>query len=208
MNDSRWRIACAGLLYAAGWLSGGKAEAQSLGTPSPNTGPSMGTPSLGTATMPFPLAMPMIAPSNLNAAASSGTDVGGNPVQGNIFANPYMVPFFYGSMMPGGFGTGTSASASTSSATSASTAAAGMGMGMNQMGLLMMATQNPNGVGSGRMSGVRGGTPSRTGSSTQAQPRRNGSNQPGGLAARYFNRAAPCASIPRNYYNRQTRYFP
>jgi hypothetical protein len=156
----------------------------------------------------------MVAPSNLNAAANSGTDVGGNPVQGNIFANPYIVPFFYGSMMPGAFDTSTSASTSSSSSTSGSTSSASamagqMGM-MNQMGLMMMATQNPNGVGSGRLSGVRGGaTPSRSQpTAQQGQSRRSLSNQPGGLAARYFSRGTPRSSIPRNYYNRQTRYFP
>ena len=212
MNVSRWRKACAGLVCAAGLLGGGHADGQSLGTPSPSAGTSMGTPSVGTSIMPFPLAMPMVGPANLNSAASSGTDVGGNPVQGNIFANPYMVPFFYGSMMPGGLGTGSSASTSAASSTATTTStstAARMGMGMNQMGLLMMATQNPNGVGSGQMSGARGSrAAARTQTTAQSQSRRPGSNQPGGLAARYFNRFGTRSTIPRNYYNRQTRYFP
>jgi hypothetical protein len=211
-NDPGWRAACVGLAWIAGCLGVGDVKGQSLGTPAVGVGSTLGAAGMGPSTvMPFPLAMPMIAPQYLNAAASSGMDIAGNPIQGNVFANPYMLPFFYGSMMPGGLGTGSSGLGTTSSTASSSTAAYRMGMGATQMGLMMMATQNPNGVGSGQLSGVRGRgtpTPSRTPAPTQAQIRRSLSNQPGGLAARYFPRGTPRSGVPRNYYNRQTRYFP
>ena len=204
-RDFRWKLVWAGLACAVGLLDGGTVNGQSLGTPpAVGVGTLQGLPGTGPSAMPFPLAMPMIAPLNPNAAASSGTDVAGNPVQGNVFANPYMLPFFYGSMMPGGLGTG----ATSSSSSSTSSLQSSMGMDPTQLGLMMLATQNPNGVGSGRLSGVRGGaSPSRPQAPTQPQTRRL-SNQPGGLAARYFRRGTPRSILPRNYYNRQSRYFP
>jgi hypothetical protein len=78
-----------------------------------------------------------------------------------------------------------------------------------QMGMLMMATQNPNGIGSGQLSGVRGPRPRpRAQSADPAQGRRRNPGGPGGLAGGYFNRAAIRTGVPRNYYGRQTRYFP
>ena len=75
----------------------------------------------------------------------------------------------------------------------------------------MMATQNPNGIGSGQLSGARS---SRTQSRAQGRHRparvpERCTSQPAGLAAHYFNRDAhPRPQIPQNFYNRQTRYFP
>ncbi|MGP0067783.1 MAG: hypothetical protein ACLQGP_29835 [Isosphaeraceae bacterium] len=159
--------------------------------------------------------MPMTNPAFTNGAAGSGYDVGGTPVQGNIFANPYAAPFFYGSLMPGGMGLGaaststTTTAGSTSTPTTASTSQRGMGLGAMQMGMMMMATQNPNGVGSGVLSGVRSNrTQGRAKATTQPVARTHFTSGPAGLAGHYFNRGGPRSSIPQSYYNRQTRYFP
>jgi hypothetical protein len=73
--------------------------------------------------------------------------------------------------------------------------------------MMMMATQNPNGVGSGVMSGARS---SRTQGRAKppASTRARTVSGPAGLAAHYFNRRGPHTAIPQSYYNRQTRYFP
>jgi hypothetical protein len=215
MNGLRWKMGCAGLVCAAGLWHAGKAEGQSLGAPPTSMGTATGMPLSGTPIMPIPLAMPIPNPAYSNGAANSGFDVGGTPVQGNIFANPYAAPFFYSSLLPGssGLGTTTSALSSTSGSsttpTTTSTARGGGGLGAMQMGLLMMATQNPNGVGSGQMSGARSSrTQSRAKPTAQPTARTHTSSGPAGLAAHYFNRGGPHSSIPQSYYNRQTRYFP
>ena len=78
-----------------------------------------------------------------------------------------------------------------------------------QMGLMMMATQNPNGIGSGQLSGARSSrTQSRPKAPAQPVARTHFTSGPAGLAAHYFNRGGPRSSIPQSYYNRQTRYFP
>jgi hypothetical protein len=78
-----------------------------------------------------------------------------------------------------------------------------------QMGLMMLAGQSQMlGIGSGQLSGVRPG-PSRGNSALKAAPKSRGtSNQPGGMAARYFNRAARVTPHPQSFYNRQSVYFP
>ena len=166
MMKLRCQMAFAGLVCVAGFWNVGEAAGQSLGTPSTNPGTTSGMPITGIPIMPLPLTTPMFA-SPLPNSASPGTDAGGNPVQGNIFANPYAAPLIYGSMMQGPFGSSlsSSATASTSTSMSSSTAAsasasaansrANMGLGVGQLGLLMLATQNPNGIGSGQLSGAR-----------------------------------------------------
>ena len=110
----------------------------------------------GTSVMTNPLSLPIATPAFGTGAANSGVDVAGNPIQGNIFANPFAAPFFYGSLMTGSGTTSTTStttSGSSTTSTTTTTARGGSGLGAMQMGMMMMATQNPNGVGSGVMSG-------------------------------------------------------
>jgi hypothetical protein len=86
------------------------------------------------------------------------------------------------------------------------------GMSRNQMGMMMLANQaQMTGIGSGQLSGLRPGGGGRgRGQAVQsiaARPRTT-SNQPGGLASRYFNRIATEARYPQSFYNQQSRYFP
>lgn len=86
------------------------------------------------------------------------------------------------------------------------------GMSRNQMAMMMLGAQaQMTGLGSGQLSGVRPVGTGRTGSQA-SQPAirrtRGTAAQPGGLAARYFNRGVTTARYPQSYYNRQTRYFP
>ncbi len=221
MNGIRWKLACAGLVCAAGWMDVREAGAQSLGAPPTGAGTTSGTPLSGTSMTPIPLTLPIPTPAYATGGASSGYDVAGTPIQGNIFANPFAAPFFYGSMMPGGSSLGTTTSTSTLSSTSTSTTTSGMsstttssarggpgGLGSMQMGMMMMATQNPNGVGSGVMSGVRPARTQGQAKATAPSTRARTISGPAGLAGRYFNRKSPRSTIPQSYYNRQTRYFP
>lgn len=73
----------------------------------------------------------------------------------------------------------------------------------------MAARQAGNGIGSGRPSGTRPGPAATskergTGETTRAE----GSNVPGAMASRYFNRTTPVYLGTNRYYNRQARYFP
>jgi hypothetical protein len=83
-------------------------------------------------------------------------------------------------------------------------------MSPNQMGMMALASQaQMSGIGSGQLSGVRGGGRGR-GQTPQAlalRPRGT-SNQPGGLAGRYFHRTTTEGRNPQIYYNQQSRYFP
>jgi len=88
-----------------------------------------------------------------------------------------------------------------------------------QAGLTMlMMQQRMLGIGSGQLSGVRGGT--STGTNGQASRNGGGAatsraiaahtrdmNIPGGQAARYFNRSAPAVRNQPSY-QRTTRFFP
>ncbi len=220
MMKLRCQMAFAGLVCVAGFWNVGEAAGQSLGTPSTNPGTTSGMPITGIPIMPLPLTTPMFA-SPLPNSASPGTDAGGNPVQGNIFANPYAAPLIYGSMMQGPFGSSlsSSATASTSTSMSSSTAAsasasaansrANMGLGVGQLGLLMLATQNPNGIGSGQLSGAQSArTQSGARTAAKVTSRARTWSQPAGLAAHYFSRTTSRPQIPQNFYNRPTRYFP
>ena len=98
--------------------------------------------------------------------------------------NPMASPMLYGSMFP---------------------------MTQQQAGVLMLAGQAQMlGLGSGQLSGVR---PVATGAGRgrQVQPsvrNRGSAAQPGGLAARYFNRTTQRVRIPQGFYNRQNRHYP
>jgi hypothetical protein len=111
-----------------------------------------------------------------------GFGVGLNGQSSNIFTNPTGAALLSSSVYP---------------------------MSQRQAGLMMLAGQSQMlGIGSGQLSGVRPG-PSKGKSAAKAAPKsRGGSNQPGGLAARYFNRTARVTPHPQNFYNRQSRYFP
>jgi hypothetical protein len=108
---------------------------------------------------------------------------GGSPMT-NPTMNPMASPLFYGSMFP---------------------------MTQQQAGVLMLAGQAQMlGLGSGQLSGVRpGAVGAARGRQTQPSARNRGSaGQPGGLAARYFNRTIQKVRVPQGFYNRQNRYYP
>jgi hypothetical protein len=91
-----------------------------------------------------------------------------------------------------------------------------MGLSPAQLGLLMLSTQQPLGIGSGRLSGARGGPSPGSDPRAERGPatarhagdRARTQAQPGGLASRYFNRSSPRSPYPQNYFQRQNRYFP
>jgi hypothetical protein len=85
-----------------------------------------------------------------------------------------------------------------------------MGMSSAQMGLMMLATQRPMGLGSGQSSGgAADPLRARRSKAAQASGRsRSAHGNPAGLAASYFNRTIPHSPYPQSYYNRQNRYYP
>jgi hypothetical protein len=153
----------------------------------------------------MPIPMPFFAPSGSNGS-SDPSAAGAPAAQSNVFSNPYNAPFLYNSMLPGLQGQGqTQTGLSTNS----------LGMAGTQMGMLMLATQRPMGIGSGQLSGTGSGgggdsrkSRAKTTATQQASGRSRTALQPGGLAARYFNRTGPRSAYPQNYYGRQSRYFP
>ncbi len=140
----------------------------------------------GTQFVPVPFMLPMGQGGGLGGSGGgSGLDGSGSTGPVNAFNNPYMTPMLYGSMFP---------------------------MSRNQMGWMMLANQaQMTGVGAGRLSGVRPGTPGTPGQNpvgrTAAQ-KRGSASTPGGLAARYFNRTKPGSTYPRAYFNRQPANYP
>jgi hypothetical protein len=115
-----------------------------------------------------------------------GMGMGGGTTMTNPTMNPMASPLLYGSMFP---------------------------MTQQQAGVLMLAGQSQMlGIGSGQLSGVRpgAGTPGAArGRQTQPSAKNRGSaGQPGGLAARYFNRTTQKLRVPQGFYNRQNRYYP
>jgi hypothetical protein len=169
------------------------------------------------------LGMPMMAlslPFFANSAANGSANAGGlagatTAAPSNLFANPYAAPLVYGSMLPG-LGNQATAQGQTASDTSAGTLGTSMGLGAmgvggTQLGLMMLATQRPLGIGSGQLGGARSGPGSDRQASRNPATAGRGPRpapHPGGLAARYFNRTGPRSPYPQNYYNRQNRYFP
>jgi hypothetical protein len=232
MSSLQWRMMCAGVACGAVFLTGQAATAQSFGGyPSSLGTPSTGATSTGATTPAAPTTgssfmsspnIPLFAPAVPNPMSDPTAAGIGSSTQNNIMSSPFAAPFIYSSMMQaaqplGMYGTSTStSSASTSSTTTSSTTtsstAAGrtgmMGMNTAQLGLLMLATQNNGGVGSGQMSGARPGTQNASTARTAATSKRRGAAKPGGLAARYFNRVGARTAYPQSYFNRQSRYFP
>ena len=197
MNRRRVRITWVAVMCAAALTSAVEAEAQtsasaaSSAANSANMGTGMGM-GMGMGFMPMAYGMfgsPTPSPTDAAAlgmpAQSRGIMGMGGPTT-NPFTNPMAAPLLYGSMFP---------------------------MTQQQAGLMMLAGQSQMlGIGSGRLSGVRAGpgTPgaARGRQALSASKSRGSAGQPGGLAARYFNRTAQKSHIPQGYYNRQNRYYP
>lgn len=204
MNSLRLSLACASLVCSAGLLNGREAVAQSTTSRATASGLEM---------MPIP--MPLFTPAPSSNSGNPATASGGPPTPANIFSNPYASPFLYSSMLPGLQAQAQTGSSTLQAQTQTGSSTSPMGMLPAQMGLMMLATQRPMGIGSGQLSGARPGPgsdprPSRNKTTArQAIGRSRGSSaQPGGLAARYFNRIHPHSPYPQSYYNRQNRYFP
>jgi hypothetical protein len=234
MKSLRWRMICAVVACGAGSLTGPEAMAQSfggysqsLGTPSTGA-PSPVAPSSGSSFMSSP-SIPLFSPAVPNPLSDPTAAGTGSSTQNNIMSSPFAAPFIYSSMMQaaqplGMYGASMSnstAATATSSTTSSSTGTSStatsntgagrygmMGMSTGQLGLLMLATQNNGGVGSGQMSGARPGPQNAATARTAATSKRRSAAKPGGLAARYFNRTGPHTPYPQSYFNRQSRYFP
>jgi hypothetical protein len=144
---------------------------------------------MGMGFMPMPGMFGSASPSATDAAALGVTSpqggmfaAGGN----NMFMNPMASPYLYGSMFP---------------------------MTQQQTGMMMLAGQAQMlGIGSGRLSGTRPGTPAAGVAKRrqmQSVPGAHGSaNQPGGLAARYFNRMTQKPRSLQGFYNRPNQHYP
>jgi hypothetical protein len=145
---------------------------------------------MGMGMMPMMYAMnPTASLSPTDAAAlgmqGPGNGVGGVNAMNNVFRNPMAAPYMFGSVYP---------------------------MGSSQAATMMLANQaGLMGMGAGQLSGVRPGAAGARGRGapqSAAKPRGTAS-QPGGLAARYFNRTtARVNRYPQSYYSRQNRYYP
>jgi hypothetical protein len=195
MKGLRIGSSCAAITCVAGLLTCQELHAQTTAPRATGTGLQM-----------VPVPIPLSAPSQGSAASDPGTAPPGTTSVFNPFANPYAAPLLYSSMLPD----------QQSQTQGAASQLLNQGsMTPAQMSLLMLATQQPMGIGSGRLSGTRSGPGAnpRPGRSEPAAQRwtsrqRGTSAPPGGLAARYFNRNSPHSPYPQNYYNRQARYFP
>jgi hypothetical protein len=203
MNRLRRNWVSAGLVWVAGLLNGEVVEAQNAASPAPAPGVQM-----------VPVPVPMFIPSVPGGSSDPATAGTGTGAQANIFSNPYAAPLLYNSMLsPSPTPTPTPNQAGSSAASSALPPGQVV-ISPGEMGLLMLATQRPLGIGSGQLSGARPGQSGDArrsrGKTTVREPggRSRGPAQPGGLAARYFNRVAPHSPYPQNYFNRQNRYFP
>jgi hypothetical protein len=153
---------------------------------------------MGMAAMTMPGMFGSPTPSAPDAAAlgmgggSGGGMMGmGGNTMGNPFMNPMAAPFLYGSMAAG-----------TSQQTG--------GITPQQTGMLMLAAQAQMlGLGSGQASGVRPGAGGvRARQMQNVAGARGTTRQPGGLAARYFNRTSKRPRIPQGFYNRPNQHYP
>jgi hypothetical protein len=152
----------------------------------------------------MPIPMPFFAPSGSNGSGDPNAS-NASAAQRSVFSNPYNAPFLYSALSQDLQGQGQTQTGSSMGA---------LGLNGNQMGLLMLATQRPMGIGSGQLSGARPGAssdPRQSRGKPTTQPASGAQRTtagPGGLAARYFNRMGPRSPYPQSYYNRQNRYFP
>lgn len=226
MKRCRWRMILALAACAVYWHGQRDAAAQSLGSATtdlgaagmaasllPSSGSPMGLSGAGTTTSVLPSPVPLFSPSVPSVTSDpTATVTGSGSTATGMMSSPFAAPFLYSSMMQATMPYSASTSSTSSSASSTATRSMGMGM-MNpaQLGLLMMATQNTGGVGSGQMSRTAPRSPSSslaTNAQTAAKARHQIANRPGGLAARYYNRAGTRTGYPQSYFNRQSRYFP
>ena len=184
-------VMCIGALTKALEAKAQSAASTSSAASSASVFPDM---TMGTGILPMPGMFGSPTPSATDAAALGMTapqrggmmGMGGGTTMTNPTMNPMASPFLYGSMFP---------------------------MTQQQAGMLMLAGQAQMlGIGSGQLSGVRpgAGTPvAARGRQTQPSAKNRGSaGQPGGLAARYFNRTNQKLRVPQGFYNRQNRYYP
>ncbi len=196
MKPLQWGVMLAVAAWGAGWFGGHEAAAQSLGNGPATTG-SAGV--AGTSSVLGGPALPLFAPTvpsvmSETAAGSSGSS--------GLMSSPFAAPFLYSSMMQA------TAPASATGATSISTQMNNAGVGMNQLGMMMLATQGTRSPTSGVANAVRPGTTNTATARPSPTGMRRTVSRPGGVAARYFNRATARPSYPQGYFNRQTRYFP
>jgi hypothetical protein len=167
-------------------------EAQGTAVPGyPTTTSPMGDVSMGMGMGMLPLMYAMNPTASLSPtdAAALGMQGQGNAGLGangmnSVFRNPMAAPYLFGNVYP---------------------------ISPSDMATMMLARQvGMTGIGSGQLSGVRPGAgPSRGRSAQQPTAKSRGSaSQPGGLAARYFNRPTRASRYPQSYYTRQNRYYP
>jgi hypothetical protein len=193
---------CALIVGAAGLADDREAAAQAyLGTV-PNLAPSPGLQTLQSG----------LAASSLPAVPTTATDptgmAGGAAGPGGLFNNPLAAPLLYNSMIASQY---TQSQATSAASASAASNTATANMAANQLGMMMLLANSQNGgFGSGRMTGTRSDPrqPTSLGSPSASTSKPQGANQPGGKAARYFNRTSVRPSYPRNYFNRRPTYFP
>jgi hypothetical protein len=174
-----------------------EAAAQSSGESIPSLAPS---PTVQAMQCSFPLFTPAVPNTAGDPTASAGS-----ASAGGIFSSPMAAPMLYSSMLGSSFPQNQAGAAAGTGLTSPNLNAAQYGM------LLMMANQQNGGIGSGRISGIRGNGTQQTasaGAKPAANTKARTSNRPGGLAARYFNRTNVHSSNPKNYFNRRPSYFP
>lgn len=193
MHGRRFRMSWGTIMFMSTLSMALEAKAQS--TPSATQAGSSASAfpdmTMGMGFLPLPGMFGSPTPSATDAAALGVTTpragmmgMGGGTTMSNPTMNPMASPLFYGSMFP---------------------------MTQQQTGVLMLAGQAQMlGIGSGQLSGVR---PTAAGAAkgrqTQPSVRNRGSaGQPGGLAARYFNRTNQKVRVPQGFYNRQNRYYP
>jgi hypothetical protein len=179
-------LVCAGALATAVQARAQTSAASAANASSANSFSNM---TMGMGFMPMPGMFGSASPSATDAAALGVTTPQGGGMLGtganNMFMNPMASPFLYGSMFP---------------------------MTQQQTGMMMLAGQAQMlGIGSGRLSGTRPGGPA-TGAAKrrmQAVPGARGTaNQPGGLAARYFNRLTQKPRSLQSFYNRPNQHYP
>jgi hypothetical protein len=195
MDVRRVCMACGALICAGALTTALEAKAQSALSTSTAGASTSAFPdmTMGMGFFPMPGMFGSPTPSATDAAAlgvtapQRGGMMGmGGGTMGNPMMNPMASPMMYGSMFP---------------------------MTQQQAGVLMLAGQAQMfGIGSGQLSGVRpgAGTPGAArGRQTLPSVKNRGSaGQPGGLAARYFNRTTHKVRVPQGFYNRQNRYYP
>jgi hypothetical protein len=188
-GNARAQSAAASSAAASSAASAGVGTSASAGM---GTGMGMGGMNLGMGmgmgVIPFAYALnpsASLSPTDAAALGMQAPPSTGMAAQVNsLLANPLAAPMIYG---------GTSA------------------MSPNQMGMMMLANQaQMTGIGSGQLSGVRGGGGRGRGQGVQpvAARSRGTANQPGGLSSRFFHRTTTEGRYPQIYYNQQSRYFP